>query len=32
MPPERDLRLDAARGFALWFIFVDHIPGNVCSC
>src|SRR5467141_1656051 len=25
----RDLRLDACRGLALWFIFIDHIPGNV---
>jgi hypothetical protein len=24
----RDLRLDACRGLALWFIFVDHIPNN----
>jgi Uncharacterized protein conserved in bacteria len=24
----RDLRLDFFRGLALWFIFVDHIPGN----
>ena len=24
----RDLRLDACRGLALWFIFLDHIPGN----
>lgn len=24
----RDLRLDACRGLALWFIFIDHIPGN----
>lgn len=24
----RDLRLDACRGLALWFIFVDHIPDN----
>jgi hypothetical protein len=24
----RDLRLDACRGLALWFIFMDHIPGN----
>lgn len=24
----RDLRLDASRGLALWFIFIDHIPGN----
>jgi hypothetical protein len=29
-PPDgdRDLRLDACRGLALWFIFIDHIPGN----
>jgi hypothetical protein len=25
----RDLRLDACRGLALWFIFLDHIPDNV---
>jgi hypothetical protein len=25
----RDLRLDACRGLALWFVFVDHIPDNV---
>jgi len=25
----RDLRLDACRGLALWFIFIDHIPDNV---
>ena len=25
----RDLRVDLARGIALWFIFVDHVPGNV---
>jgi len=24
----RDLRLDACRGLALWFIFIDHVPGN----
>jgi len=24
----RDLRLDACRGLALWFIFVDHIPNT----
>jgi hypothetical protein len=24
----RDLRLDACRGLALWFIFIDHIDGN----
>jgi hypothetical protein len=28
---ERDLRLDACRGIALWFIFLDHIPGNIGS-
>jgi hypothetical protein len=27
----RDLRLDACRGLALWFIFLDHIPGNVLA-
>lgn len=38
MPPrsastvlDRDLRLDACRGIALWFIFLDHVPDNVCS-
>ncbi len=25
----RDLRLDACRGLALWFIFIDHIPDDV---
>lgn len=25
----RDLRADFFRGVALWFIFIDHIPGNV---
>ncbi|QOZ56306.1 OpgC domain-containing protein [Bradyrhizobium sp. CCBAU 53338] len=25
---DRDLRLDACRGLALWFVFIDHIPGN----
>jgi hypothetical protein len=24
----RDLRLDACRGLALWFIFIDHIPDS----
>lgn len=24
----RDLRLDACRGLALWFIFIDHVPGS----
>src|SRR5256886_9235413 len=27
----RDLRIDACRGFALWCIFLDHIPDNVGS-
>ncbi|MGJ4947908.1 OpgC domain-containing protein [Bradyrhizobium sp. HKCCYLS20291] len=25
---KRDLRIDACRGLALWFIFVDHVPDN----
>jgi len=29
--PTRDIRLDLFRGLALWFIFLDHIPGNVAS-
>lgn len=28
---DRDLRLDACRGIALWFVFLNHIPDNVCS-
>jgi hypothetical protein len=28
---ERDLRLDACRGIALWCVFVDHMPVNVLS-
>lgn len=28
-PNERDLRLDACRGIALWFIFLDHVPDNI---
>jgi hypothetical protein len=28
---DRDLRLDACRGIALWFIFLDHVPDNVGS-
>ena len=28
---DRDYRLDFFRGVALFFIFVDHIPGNVLS-
>jgi hypothetical protein len=27
----RDLRLDACRGIALLFVFIDHIPGNAFS-
>ncbi len=27
----RDIRLDLFRGFALWFIFLDHVPNNVVS-
>jgi hypothetical protein len=27
----RDLRLDACRGLALWFIFLDHVPDNLLS-
>jgi hypothetical protein len=27
----RDLRIDACRGLALIFIFLDHIPGNILS-
>ncbi|MBR0857037.1 OpgC domain-containing protein [Bradyrhizobium liaoningense] len=29
--PDRDIRLDAYRGIALWFVFINHIPGNICS-
>jgi hypothetical protein len=28
---DRDLRLDACRGVALWFIYLDHVPDNLCS-
>jgi hypothetical protein len=28
---DRDLRLDACCGIALWFIFLDHVPDNVGS-
>src|SRR5438874_13419414 len=36
VPPElkgdgRDLRIDACRGIALWFIFLDHVPNNIGS-
>ncbi|OAF16196.1 OpgC family protein [Bradyrhizobium neotropicale] len=35
-PPEfrgagRDLRIDACRGIALWWIFLDHVPNNIGS-
>src|SRR5204862_5529827 len=26
--PGRDLRIDLFRGLSLWFIFLDHVPGN----
>ena len=28
---DRDLRLDACRGIALWFVFLDHVPQNIGS-
>jgi hypothetical protein len=31
IPVTRDIRLDFFRGLALWFIFIDHIPGNIAS-
>jgi hypothetical protein len=27
----RDFRLDACRGVALWFVFIDHVPNNLAS-
>jgi hypothetical protein len=30
-PSGRDLRLDFFRGLALFFIFIDHIPGNIVA-
>jgi hypothetical protein len=27
----RDLRMDAWRGVALWFIFLDHVPNNIAA-
>jgi hypothetical protein len=30
-PTARDVRLDFFRGLALWFIFLDHVPGNIAS-
>lgn len=29
VPENRDLRVDFFRGLSLWFIFVDHVPGNI---
>lgn len=26
-----DVRLDACRGIALWFVFLDHIPNNIAA-
>jgi hypothetical protein len=26
-----DVRLDACRGIALWFVFLDHIPNNIAD-
>ena len=26
-----DFRLDACRGIALWFVFLDHIPNNIAA-
>src|SRR5262245_26888468 len=31
VPAGRDIRLDFFRGLALWFILLDHIPGNIAS-
>jgi hypothetical protein len=28
---DRDLRLDACRGLALWFIFINHVPDNALT-
>ncbi|MFY9957630.1 OpgC domain-containing protein, partial [Bradyrhizobium sp.] len=28
---DRDFRLDFARGIAIWFLFLDHIPHNAVS-
>lgn len=28
---QRDIRLDACRGLALWFVFLDHVPNNIFS-
>jgi hypothetical protein len=29
--PDRDLRVDLLRGFATWFLFLDHIPQNAVN-
>jgi hypothetical protein len=29
--PARDPRIDACRGIALWWIFLDHVPNNIGS-
>jgi hypothetical protein len=29
--PDRDVRLDLCRGVALWFAFLNHVPGNIGS-
>jgi hypothetical protein len=26
-----DFRLDACRGIALWFVFIDHVPNNIAA-
>ena len=32
LPPKgRDYRLDLLRGFAIWAIFLDHIPNNAVN-
>jgi hypothetical protein len=31
LSPARDLRVDFFRGLALWWIFTDHIPGDVLA-
>jgi hypothetical protein len=28
---DRDLRVDLLRGFATWFLFLDHIPNNIVN-
>src|ERR1041384_6622454 len=31
LPKGRDYRLDLLRGFAIWAIFLDHIPNNAVN-